>query len=53
MPKGGADAAIVWLLAVVPLAILWGYLSARFVERPVRAWASRWGRRAPRETARS
>lgn len=45
MPRGGADAAIVWLLAVIPLAILWGYLSARLVERPVRAWASRWGAR--------
>jgi len=52
MPRGGADAAIVWLGVVVPLSILWGYLSARFVERPVRAWASRWGRRAPPGTAR-
>lgn len=45
MPGGSMGAVVVWLLAVVPLSILWGYLSARIVERPVRAWASRWGAR--------
>lgn len=53
MPRGGVGAALVWLLAVIPLSILWGYGSARFVERPIRAWASKWGgRRASGGAAR-
>lgn len=32
-------------LIVVPLSILYGYLSARFLELPIRAWAHRYGRR--------
>jgi peptidoglycan/LPS O-acetylase OafA/YrhL len=51
MPTGTAAAAAIWLLAVVPLSILWGYASARFVERPVRAWASGWARRAASDTS--
>lgn len=51
MPHGTAGAAAIWLLAVVPLSILWGYLSARFIERPARAWASRWARRATKDVA--
>lgn len=51
MPTGDAKAALVWLLAVVPLSILWGYLSSWIVERPVRTWASRWARRVPRDVA--
>lgn len=37
-----------WLLApiVVALALVYGYLSARFVERPARRWAHRFGRRS-------
>jgi peptidoglycan/LPS O-acetylase OafA/YrhL len=30
---------------VVPLALLYGYLSARFLEQPIRRWAHRFGRR--------
>jgi peptidoglycan/LPS O-acetylase OafA/YrhL len=42
---GGLRSAAIWLLAVVPAAMLYGYLSARFVEQPVRRWARRFGRR--------
>jgi len=43
-------------LFVVPIAILYGYLSARFVEQPIRRWAHRFGARAqggqaPRKSA--
>lgn len=50
MPSGTAGAAAVWLLAVVPASILWGYMSARVIERPIRARAARWARRATRDT---
>jgi hypothetical protein len=30
---------------VVPTAILYGYLSARFLEQPIRRWARKYGRR--------
>ena len=51
MPTGTVGAAALWLVAVVPLSILWGHMSARVVERPVRSWASGWARRATRDTA--
>jgi peptidoglycan/LPS O-acetylase OafA/YrhL len=43
-------------LFVIPLSVLYGYLSARFVEQPIRRWAHRFGARAqsgqtPRESA--
>jgi peptidoglycan/LPS O-acetylase OafA/YrhL len=41
---GGPRSAAVWLLAVIPVAVLYGYLSARFVEQPIRRWARRFGR---------
>lgn len=50
MPTGTAGAAALWLLAVVPLSILWGYMSARVIERPVRARAARWARSVARDT---
>ena len=31
--------------AVFPLSVLYGYLSARFLEQPIRRWAHRYGRR--------
>ena len=31
---------------VIPLSLLYGYLSARFVEQPIRRWAHRFGARA-------
>lgn len=33
-------------LFVIPLSVLYGYLSARFVEQPIRRWAHRFGARA-------
>jgi peptidoglycan/LPS O-acetylase OafA/YrhL len=42
---GNLVSFLVWTLAVVPAAILYGYLSARFVEQPIRRWARRYGRR--------
>jgi peptidoglycan/LPS O-acetylase OafA/YrhL len=39
-------AFLVWTALVVPAAVLYGYLSARFVEQPIRRWARRFGRRA-------
>jgi peptidoglycan/LPS O-acetylase OafA/YrhL len=46
MPDDGRPGAfLVWFLAVIPASILYGYLSARFVEQPIRRWARR--RNAP------
>jgi len=42
---GGLRPAAIWLIAVIPAAMLYGYLSARFVEQPIRRWARRFGRR--------
>lgn len=38
-------AVIVWSAIVFPISLGYGYLSARFLERPVRRWAHRFGRR--------
>jgi peptidoglycan/LPS O-acetylase OafA/YrhL len=35
-----------WIVAVVPASILYGYLSARFLEQPIRRWARKYGQRA-------
>ena len=35
----------VWTIAVFPAAVLYGYLSARFLEQPIRRWARQYGRR--------
>lgn len=51
MPTGTASAAFIWLAAVVPASILWGWMSARLIERPIRARASFWARNVARETA--
>lgn len=46
MPRDGSVRALaIWIAAVVPGSVLYGYLSARFVEQPVRRWARRFGRR--------
>jgi peptidoglycan/LPS O-acetylase OafA/YrhL len=44
--EGNVESAAIWLSFVLLPSILYGYLSARLVERPVRAWAHRFGRRA-------
>ncbi len=41
---GALGSFAIWILAVVPAAVLYGYLSARFVEQPIRRWARRFGR---------
>ena len=47
LPGGGSvGAALVWSAIVYPASIGYAYLSARFLERPVRRWAHRFGRRA-------
>lgn len=33
-----------WIAVIVPLSILYGYLSARFLEQPIRRWARKYGR---------
>ena len=45
--NGNLGSFAVWTLAVVPAAILYGYLSARFLEQPIRRWARKYGRRTP------
>ena len=49
---GSIGAVLAWSAVVYPVSILYAYLSARFLERPVRRWAHRFGRRAqaPAET---
>ncbi len=44
---GSIGAFALWTLVVVPLAVLYGYLSARFLEQPIRRWARKFGRRRP------
>ena len=50
---GSVLAVLAWCALVYPVSIFYAYLSARFLERPVRRWAHRFGRRAqpPAETA--
>lgn len=47
LPTDGDFASFaVWTAAVLPVSMLYGYLSARFLEQPVRRWARRYGRKA-------
>jgi peptidoglycan/LPS O-acetylase OafA/YrhL len=50
---GGILSVLAWCALVYPVSIFYAYLSARFLERPVRRWAHRFGRQAqaPAETA--
>jgi peptidoglycan/LPS O-acetylase OafA/YrhL len=50
---GSVGAVLAWSAVVYPVSIFYAYLSARFLERPVRRWAHQFGRRAqaPAETA--
>lgn len=46
LPENGSIGAFaIWTVAVVPASVLYGYLSARFLEQPIRRWAGRYGRR--------
>jgi peptidoglycan/LPS O-acetylase OafA/YrhL len=42
---GNLSSLLIWTAAIVPAAIVYGYLSARFLEQPIRRWARRFGRR--------
>ena len=37
---------LIWIALVVPATVLYGYLSARFLEQPIRRWARKFGRKA-------
>jgi peptidoglycan/LPS O-acetylase OafA/YrhL len=42
LPQAGTVwSAVAWMLLVLPVSIGYAYLSARFLERPVRRWARR------------
>jgi peptidoglycan/LPS O-acetylase OafA/YrhL len=43
---GGVLSVLAWSAVVYPISIGYAYLSARFLERPVRRWAHQFGRRA-------
>ena len=46
LPRNGTLWSLaVWTLVVVPASVLYGYLSARFLEQPIRRWARKYGRR--------
>jgi len=52
LPSGGSFRDLLVLTAlVVPASVLYGYLSARFLEQPIRRWARRYGRTVPEEAA--
>lgn len=47
LPQTGTIGAFVlWAALVFPISLGYGYLSARFLEQPIRRWAHRFGRRA-------
>jgi len=46
LPRDGTlGNLLVWMLAVIPASVVYGYLSARFLEQPVRRWARQFGSR--------
>jgi peptidoglycan/LPS O-acetylase OafA/YrhL len=45
--SGSAGSFFTWVIVIVPLSVLYGYLSARFLEQPIRRWARQFGRRSP------
>ena len=50
---GSVGAAAAWLGVVIPASIVYGYLSALLVERPLRRWAQRYGRRRQADSGAS
>ncbi len=47
LPADGTPGDLLLLAAiVVPPTVLYGYLSARFLEQPIRRWARKWGARS-------
>ncbi len=45
-PTGSVWSLLLWMAMVFPASLAYGYLSARFLEQPIRRWAHRFGRRA-------
>jgi peptidoglycan/LPS O-acetylase OafA/YrhL len=43
---GDLRSIVIWMAAVLPASVLYGYLSARLIEQPIRRWAHRFGRKA-------
>jgi peptidoglycan/LPS O-acetylase OafA/YrhL len=53
LPRDGSLRALLLLtLIVVSISVTYGYLSARFLEQPIRRWARRFGRRAEGQAQR-
>jgi peptidoglycan/LPS O-acetylase OafA/YrhL len=48
---GSLGAIAAWTAIVLPISLAYGYLSARFVEQPIRRWAHRFGRQAQADSA--
>jgi peptidoglycan/LPS O-acetylase OafA/YrhL len=47
LPTDGTFGAFMaWAAIVIPTSLAYGYLSARYLEQPIRRWARRFGRRA-------
>ncbi|MGA7397539.1 MAG: acyltransferase [Solirubrobacterales bacterium] len=44
---GSLTTLLLWILVVVPPSVLYGYLSARFLEQPIRRWARQFGSTRP------
>ena len=42
---GSIEATLLWFAIVLPPSLCYGYLSARFVENPIRRWAHRFARK--------
>ncbi len=45
-PRGSLWSLLLWMVIVFPVSLAYGYLSARFLEQPIRRWAHRFGQRA-------
>ena len=46
LPQTGTIGAFaLWAAIVFPTSLAYGYLSARFLEQPIRRWAHRFGRK--------
>lgn len=46
--NGTVQSLLIWTAAVVPASVLYGYVSARYLEQPIRRWARQYGAgRAP------
>ena len=42
--QGNVQTLLAWSAAILPATILYGYLSARYLEQPIRRWARKFGR---------